>query len=375
MPATLLFREPVSISPRLRQMMLGAMLAVPLALSISPAQSADGDRPGAEETQGAVPSRFGQRQPDDAYGAYQRGLYVTALQLAEPRAETGDAAAQVLLGEIYSRGLGTPKNDNEAAKWYGRAADQNVPEAQFQYALLLIDGKGVERDEAKARTLMEQAAESGHRLAQFNFAQMLLAGEVDPTPDALKRAVDFYEKAAAQNLADAQYAMSVVYADGVAGRAKDEATARDYLERAAKQGFDTAQVEFASWLVEGRGGPRDEKAGFAAMEKAAKAGNIAAQNRLAKLIVTGIGTESNPILAAAWYFRAREAGLVDPFMEDYLDGLTDEQLKAARGPSDAKVDAPAGLPSAATAPLMVPKASPATTTTPAAKAETPAPKK
>ena len=36
------------------------------------------------------PSRFGGRQPDEAYGAYQRGLYKTAYNLALVRAKNGD---------------------------------------------------------------------------------------------------------------------------------------------------------------------------------------------------------------------------------------------------------------------------------------------
>ena len=87
------------------------------------------------------PERFGDKKRlDPAYGAFQRGLYVTALNLAMPRARNGDPAAQTLVAEILSRGLGVPRNEVEAAKWYALASEQGVPEAQFQYALLLLDG-------------------------------------------------------------------------------------------------------------------------------------------------------------------------------------------------------------------------------------------
>lgn len=49
------------------------------------------------------PNRFGKRT-DAAFGAFQRGLYITALRLATPRAEAGDAAAQTLIAEIHARG-------------------------------------------------------------------------------------------------------------------------------------------------------------------------------------------------------------------------------------------------------------------------------
>src|SRR5690606_4730628 len=46
-------------------------------------------------------SRFSERPSDAAYGAYQRGYYITALNLATPLALEGDAAAQTLIAEIY----------------------------------------------------------------------------------------------------------------------------------------------------------------------------------------------------------------------------------------------------------------------------------
>ncbi|HET9689095.1 MAG TPA: sel1 repeat family protein, partial [Pseudolabrys sp.] len=42
---------------------------------------------------------------DIAYGAYQRGLYITAFNEATKRAQQNDAAAMVLLGEMYAQGL------------------------------------------------------------------------------------------------------------------------------------------------------------------------------------------------------------------------------------------------------------------------------
>jgi TPR repeat protein len=273
------------------------------------------------------PSRFGGRQPDDAYGAYQRGLYKTAYNLALVRANNGDPAAQTLVAEILSRGLGVPLNAAEAAKWYQRAAEQGVPEAQFQYALMLLDGRYVKKDEKGAHALMQAAAEAGNTLAQFNFAQLLV--EEDSGDAGLARAAAYYERAAQAGLPDAQYAMAQLYANGVGGKAQDDARARTLLFEAARQNYDTAQVDLAQWLIDGRGGKRDLEAGFQWMKRAADGGNVAAQNRLAKLYMGGIGVEPDSILAGAWYIVARRAGLIDDEMEDFLRGLTDDEMKQA----------------------------------------------
>jgi TPR repeat protein len=304
---------------------------VPALLMLLAANSANaaGDAAPPAGTAPETPAmdRFGGPPADAAYGAFQRGLYLTALNLAMPRAEAGDSAAQTLVAEILSRGLGVARDEAKAAKWYQLAAEQGVPEAQFQYALLLLDGRFVKKDPQGAYALMQAAAEAGNRLAQFNFAQLLIDRERSAA--GMAKAVSYYQRAADGGLADAQYALSQIYANGVGGKKRDEAEARRWLVLAARQNFDTAQVDLATWLIEGRGGPRDLKAGFGWMKRAADGGNIAAQNRVAKLYMGGIGTEPNSIDAAAWYFLARRGGLTDPEMEDFLHGLTEEEQKQA----------------------------------------------
>ncbi|MEO5323929.1 tetratricopeptide repeat protein [Mesorhizobium sp. CC13] len=294
----------------------------------APASPSDlGANPAAKTPDGIDPNRFGGKATDEPYGAFQRGLYKTAYNLGLPRAEAGDAAAQTLIAEILSRGLGMPRNDTEAARWYQRAAEQGVPEAQFQYALLLLDGKYVTRDEKAATALMQAAAEAGNRFAQFNYAQMLVQREAGEK--GLVKAVPYYERSAETGLADAQYAMAQVYANGVGGKLRDDRRARLLLVQAARQNYDTAQFDLSLWMVDGRGGDRDLKSAFGWMKLAADSGNVAARNRLAKFYMGGIGVEPDPILAGAWYIVARRAGLTDPEMDDFLRGLTDDEMKQA----------------------------------------------
>ncbi|MEQ1952342.1 tetratricopeptide repeat protein [Mesorhizobium sp. CN2-181] len=273
------------------------------------------------------PERFGAKQPDPAYGAFQRGLYITAYNLALPRAENGDPAAQTLVAEILSRGLGMKRDEAKAADWYALASEQGIPEAQFQYALLLLDGRFVKKDDKEAYALMQAAAEAGNLFAQFNFAQMLVKRE--PDERGLKKAVSYYKRAADGGLADAQYAMSQVDANGTGGERKDDAAARHWLLLAARQNYDTAQLDLGRWLMIGRGGERNRKEGFGWLLRAARGGNVAAQNEVAKLYMQGIGTDPDNAAAASWYILARRAGLVDPMMEDFFDGLTEEEIKQA----------------------------------------------
>lgn len=293
------------------------------------AQSAEGDRLASPDSVEIDPDRFGEPTGDMAYGAFQRGHYLTALELALPRAEAGNAAAQTLVGEIHSRGLGVPRDQGEAARWYELAAEQGIDEAQFQLAMILLESEVVQNDGERALGLLQRAANAGHANAQFNLAQLILSENAGTAE--IEQAVAYYEMAAESGVADAQYALALAYYEGLGGKPHDINAAHEWMERAARQNFDSAQVQLGTWLVEGHGGVRDHEAGFSWMLRAARMGNVAAQIRIARLFRAGIGIEADPVQAATWYMLARQAGLTDPVLEDHLLGLTDEQTEQATG--------------------------------------------
>ena len=297
-------------------------------------------KPGAAPSAGnGLYDRMGLRLPDlppekpftgkidEAYGAFQRGYYITALDKALPRAQLGDPAAQTLIAELLARGMGVKQDVQKALFWYSKAADGGDPSAMFRYALILMEGRLVKQDKARADELMHKAADAGHPLAAFNWAQILVSQK--PGPDGLRNALPYYEKSAAKGIADAEYAVSQIYLNlpGLPKEKRD--SAKDWLLRAAKAGYDTAELDMAIWLIDGIEFPRDQQAGFTWMLRAAAAGNVAAQNKLAYLYIQGIGTKQDVAEAAKWYVLSRRAGREDPKLEDAYQGLTEQQQKAA----------------------------------------------
>ena len=261
----------------------------------------------------------------EAYGAFQRGYYLSAMRLAEPLANLGDPAAQTLLGEIYARGLGVARDEKESARWYGIAAKAGVAEAQFRYALLLLEGKVVERDDATARDLMKAAADAGNPLAAFNYGQMLIQSA--PT-GGFAEAIGYFRMAADKNVPDAEYALSQLYAYGK-GVEKDDATARTWLSEAARSGHDLAQIELGIWLINGRGGAPDATEGFRWLKGAAERGNPIAVNRVAHLYKDGVGTTRDRAEAAKWTVLARRASNSDAGLDGWFRGLPETEQKAA----------------------------------------------
>jgi len=264
---------------------------------------------------------------DEAYGAFQRGRYLTAMELALPRAQLGDPAAQTLVAEILDRGLGVKRNRDQAMFWYEQAAGGGDPTGMFKYAVLLMERSSSKEDRKKADELMKKAADLGNASAQFNYGQVLVADS--PGEKGLRDALPYYEKSAEQGIADAQYALSQIYINLPDLPEEKTRRAREWLLRAARAGFDTAQLDLGMWLVNGTAGDRDYEAGFKWMKRAADGGNPVAQSKLAQLYIHALGTRPDPVEAAKWFVLARRAGLNDPSLEDFYLGLNDEQQKAA----------------------------------------------
>ncbi len=65
-----------------------------------------------------------------ANSEYDVGDYATALKQFMPLVEQGDADAQLLLGRMYDKGKGVPKDFVEASRWYPKAAEQGHAVAQ-----------------------------------------------------------------------------------------------------------------------------------------------------------------------------------------------------------------------------------------------------
>ncbi|TWD54104.1 hypothetical protein FB480_10310 [Agrobacterium vitis] len=284
---------------------------------------------------------------DLAYGAFQRGLFGTAFDYALPLAEKGDPASETLIAELMSRGLAVKKDMKGAAFWYGKAAKDGDPAAMFKYALIVLEGVYAPKDTALAYDYMHKAADAGNASAQFNWAQILVSQ--NPGVKGLHLALPYYEKSAEQGIADAQYAVAQIYRNLPDLPQEKRDMAREWLVRAARAGFDTAQLDMGIWLINGIMGPQNLDNGFNWLRIAANRGNVAAQNRLAHVYVAALGTRPDPVEAAKWFILSRRAGLNDPSLEDFYLGLPTAQQKQAIeaankyrvGHKSAQVQAPA----------------------------------
>jgi hypothetical protein len=100
------------------------------------------------------------------------------------KANGGDAAAQVLVGESYAAGKGVEQDLKLAAEWYRKAADKGDVSGEVHLAVLYRDGgKGFPRDMAQAAAWYRKAAGQGDVGAQGTLGVLYSIGQGVPQSD------------------------------------------------------------------------------------------------------------------------------------------------------------------------------------------------
>jgi TPR repeat protein len=116
-----------------------------------------------------------------AFGQTQAGIDAALLA----KANSGDPAAQVAVGESYAAGKDAPQDYKLAAEWYRRAADKGDVAGEVHLADLYRDGRGkaFPRDIAQAAEWYRKAAEQGDTGAQGTMGVLYSMGQGVPRSD------------------------------------------------------------------------------------------------------------------------------------------------------------------------------------------------
>lgn len=247
-------------------------------------------------------------------------------------AEKGDAPAQYKLGNEYFYGTETRKVNYElAAYWYHKAATQGYGAAQFNYAICLEQGLGVECDPRNAALFYLRAVQQGINAAEYNLALLYLHGNMHENlppekklPPDREKAVTHLKNLAQNNFAPAMVELSAVmlnkknvteqdrkdavalllraeklpnvtgkglrfladcYYGGIGGLKKDPAKTVALLKRAiAKKDLDSV-TKLAFFYEHGEGVEKqDRRKAFELYKKAALRGQAYAQYKYAEYI-------------------------------------------------------------------------------------------
>jgi TPR repeat protein len=188
------------------------------------------------------------------------------------KAESGDAASQFSIGLAYAEGKYGGKTNAEAAlTWFRKAAEAGYAHAQLQLAKRLynslyrhseedvrhVDSDSPEGKAVKTEALQwfRKAAQQGVPEAEFELADALenegsVAGDEAASVRIHSEALEMYRKAADQGHSEAQYRMAKILCEGPfdppATRQKGEAV--KWYRKAAEQGHTGAWLDLAVLL-------------------------------------------------------------------------------------------------------------------------------
>lgn len=167
----------------------------------------------------------------------------------DAKAKKGSAQDMALAGyfyrekSLYASYVGeTPDADNErAAKWFRKAADDGNALAQYWLGLSYLLGLGVENSYPKARELFLDAAEEGLSAAQNKLGELAGNPFMDKKLFPEKSAESWFAKAAAQGHGEAADMLSLLHAekqDMAKAAFWNRVAVRAKLPRAADRGYD-----------------------------------------------------------------------------------------------------------------------------------------
>ena len=91
--------------------------------------------------------------------AHAQAISKEQLLVLQQEAKDGNAVAQYNLGTMYYSGQGLPRNDEEAIKWYRKAAERGHMKAQYNLGVKYNIGEGVAKNDAQAVKWYRKAAE------------------------------------------------------------------------------------------------------------------------------------------------------------------------------------------------------------------------
>lgn len=212
-------------------------------------------------------------KPDYADAHYNLGLLLklgnqaaAAVQEFSSAANAGLPKAQYFLGTAYASGVGVEKNLPLAIKWWFKAADQGVVQAQEALAELrrATLGKG-NRSNDQARVILEAFARFRSELRQ-EFPDLQKEGAEDGVGLILlrqglyKEALPVLIREAYALSEPAQAQLQVLYEQGVEGQlVAHDPRILNFFKTAAAEGFTRPRVALARIYADGLGVPEDLK--------------------------------------------------------------------------------------------------------------------
>ena len=178
---------------------------------------------------------------------YGRGVgkdFKKAIEWYEKAAEIGSGSACIDLAYIYLEGEnGVAVDNKKAVKWLKKGIDNGNIRCKAMLGGCYMKGIGVGIDKNKACQLSQDAAYHGDKLGEYNFAVCLFNGW--GIEEDLTRCMFFAQKSAKQGYDLAAYLVALLYDEFADPR--DPEKAKEWYAKAAEYGNEEAKRVLAHW--------------------------------------------------------------------------------------------------------------------------------
>jgi tetratricopeptide (TPR) repeat protein len=155
----------------------------------------------------------------------------------------GNAEAMNGLGMLYTKGIGTAVNDQQALNWFNKAATGGYAGAYYNLALIYKDGLTTPQDFAKAYDYFSKGAALNNGMCIYGQGYMLYKGY--GCIQNYEQAAAFFKRGAALRDEGSYFMLGLAYRNGY-GLAVNLDSARYWLKRAAARNDQRAIKELAS---------------------------------------------------------------------------------------------------------------------------------
>lgn len=212
-----------------------------------------------------------------------------AARLFRRAADENFAPAMSRLGECYLHGYGVQQNHHAAYSLFRKAAEQGYIPACYYTALCCYKGVGTQEDRAEGNRLLQTAVEAEHLPALEMYGAILL-----DAPETADEGVRYLTRAAEGGRSNAMFVLYSYLQDH-----GEEEKAELWLRRAAEEGHREAQCDLGHTLMQEGRSPQEEEEALSWLQQSAEQGDTLAEHNL------GIYYENHPDLpdAEALSFR------------------------------------------------------------------------
>lgn len=160
-----------------------------------------------------------------------------AFEWTQKGALLDNLAAQTNLGFMYANGIGVIENKDKSIYWLTKAAESGYSEAYYILGTLYEKGNNtINRDLSKATHYYILAVKKNHGMAKNNLATLLINGKgIEKNEnEAFKLYLDAAQN---NNVAFSMYALYQIYSKGTKAIPQDPQKAQYWLEKAKENGL------------------------------------------------------------------------------------------------------------------------------------------